>query len=83
MGSLSKEVTHCTVSNPSPRPPIQSSVLGVSLLLLECVPACSKAMSFSEYLCAVPGCAILICSYSDLAFVQLLWCGLANSEQWK
>lgn len=58
----SKERTHCTVSSPSPRPPIQSSVFGASLSLLECAPACSKAMNFSEYLCAVPGCAILTCS---------------------
>lgn len=59
---LSMGMTHCTVSNPSPRPPIQSRVFGVSSSLLECAPACSKAMSFTEYLCAVPECAMLTLS---------------------
>lgn len=54
-----KPHTHCTVNNPSPNPPIHSSVSTTPFSFRECAPACSNAISFSAYLCAVPACAIV------------------------
>lgn len=54
-----REIPYCTVSNPSPKPPIHNNVsFSPSFSFSECAPACSNAISFSLYRCAVPACAI-------------------------
>ena len=58
IGQEESRVTYCTVNNPSPNPPIHRSVSLSPSSFEECAPACSNAISFSLYLCAVPACAI-------------------------
>lgn len=67
---------YSTVKRPSPRPPIQMSVLTGAEE--EDVGVCSKATSFLLYLWRVPGCAILVVGGAYIKAIN----GMRSAGKW-